>query len=159
MTPDQYADALQPLCMRLIATVHDEGPDAVAGALAAIRALPAPQGIQPADAVAVILAAAVRPDATRHQLWGWTDQLGAGATVPTGHTANALAREMALAGTLPLSALTPAEAADVIDTLIGHRGWTIDATAAHLDTEPANVARIRHNQRRRHNRSTKDTAA
>lgn len=163
MTPEQYTETLIPLCMRLVATVHDEGPDAVAGVLAAIRALPAPDGVDPADAVAVVLAAAINPNLTANALWGWIRLAGdpntTPATVPTGHAANALAIEMGLSGALPLHALAESEQAVVIDTLVVTRRWSINAIAAHLDAEPAEVHRIRHNSKRRTNRGRTRKAA
>lgn len=159
--PD-YAANLVPLAMRLVATVHDEGPQEVAGVLAAIRALEPPPGTDPHAALAVILAAAIDPARTTEELLGWTRPLGgpiAPERVPTGPAANALAREMALAGVLPASALARDELVDVIDHLVDVRGWSFEAIAAHLDTEPQKVTRIRHNSTRRRARAAREAAA
>jgi hypothetical protein len=157
---DQYTETLIPLAMRLVATIRDEGPAEVAGVLAALRALPAPDGTDPADAIAVVLAAAIDPDTTADRLWGWTRQFGGPtATVPTGPAANALAVEMAVAGVLPLRALNEDEQTRAVDTLIVTRQWTAAAVAAHLDAEPEDIRRIRHNSKRRNYRASREDAA
>lgn len=59
------AEQLVPVAARLVATVHDEGPQAVAEALAQV-----PGGRL--DALAVVLAAMVDPDARISELLAWT---------------------------------------------------------------------------------------
>jgi hypothetical protein len=145
MTPEQYCEDLTVIAMRLVGAVHDEGPEAVAAALAAARDLPAPHGTDPNAALAVVLAAAIPTDRTRTQLWGWTlgiptDSIA--ARIPTGRQANAFAVEMALAGHLSLKALSPAEQRTVINTLAA-REWPNAAIAAHLDSSAHTVAAIR----------------
>jgi len=65
MTPDQ-ATSLVPLAAELVGTVREHGPDDVAAVLARV-----PDGRH--DALAVILAAMVDPDATVRELLAWTD--------------------------------------------------------------------------------------
>lgn len=67
MTNDLLADALVPLAAELVATVRDYGPDDVAAVLARV-----PEGRH--DALAVILAAMVDPDASPRQLLAWTGE-------------------------------------------------------------------------------------
>lgn len=59
------AEALVPVAARLVAVVHDEGPDAVTAALAAV-----PAGRL--DALCVVLAAMVDPDGRPSELLAWT---------------------------------------------------------------------------------------
>lgn len=59
------AEQLVPVAARLVACVHDEGPQAVAAALASV-----PDGRL--DALAVVLAAMVDPDARPSELLAWT---------------------------------------------------------------------------------------
>ena len=65
---EQLADALVPLAAELVGTVRDFGPEDVAAVLARV-----PEGRH--DALAVVLAAMVDPDARPSQLLAWT-QLG-----------------------------------------------------------------------------------
>lgn len=65
MTEDEAA-ALVPIAAELIGTVRDYGPDDVAAVLAQV-----PEGRH--DALAVVLAAMVDPDARPHQLLAWLD--------------------------------------------------------------------------------------
>jgi hypothetical protein len=65
MSPEQ-ADALVPLAAELVGTVRDYGPDAVADVLARV-----PEGRH--DALAVVLAAMVDPNARPQQLLAWME--------------------------------------------------------------------------------------
>lgn len=65
MTDEWLADALVPLAAELVATVRDYGPDDVAEVLARV-----PDGRL--DALAVVLAAMVDPDARPSDLLAWT---------------------------------------------------------------------------------------
>jgi DNA-binding NarL/FixJ family response regulator len=68
MTPEVLADELVPIAAELVGTVRDYGPADVAAVLARV-----PQGRH--DALAVVLAAMVDPDARPKQLLAWT-QMG-----------------------------------------------------------------------------------
>jgi hypothetical protein len=130
---ETYLDTLAPLVARLIGAVHDEGPDAITGALIACRALPAPHEINPADAIPVMLAAMVDPTRRPSELLAWTaDLIGRGTTGDP--AANDLAVEMALAGKLPAHALNQPEIDAVIDELL-RRGWTQPDIRDHLQAE------------------------
>jgi len=114
MNPEQYAEALTAApAMRLIAAIRDEGPNNVTAAVAAALAIPAPDGINPTVAFASVLAAAIPADRTRTQLWGWTLGIPGHPALPTGDAAHQFAVDMALAGRLPLHALTADERATV----------------------------------------------
>lgn len=63
---EQLAETLVPIAAELVATVRDYGPDDVARVLARV-----PAGRH--DALAVVLAAMVDPDARPSQLLAWTD--------------------------------------------------------------------------------------
>jgi hypothetical protein len=65
MTAD-LAESLVPLAAELVGSVRDFGPDAVADVLSRV-----PDGRH--DALAVILAAMVDPDARPRELLAWTD--------------------------------------------------------------------------------------
>lgn len=132
-TPAQYLDNLAPLVARLIGAVHDEGPDAINGALIACRALPAPHEINPDSAIPIMLAAMVDPTRRPSDLLAWTaDLVGRTNTTPT--TPNPLAVEMSLSGLLPAHALNQAERDAVIDELL-RRGWTTPDIRDHLDAD------------------------
>lgn len=160
MTPQQYAEDLLPLTMRLIAAVHDDGPNAIAEAFAAIRALPAPERVDPDDALAVALAAAVDPTRTRGELWGWTNTLtaGPGNLIPTTPTSNPVAVELGITGRLSWIGLTPPERDHVVDVL-HRRDWPTDAIAAHLDTTADEIRRVRTNARGRKSRAARKASA
>jgi hypothetical protein len=65
MSNEALADALVPLAAELAATVRDFGPEDVAAVLARV-----PDGRH--DALAVVLAAMVDPDARPSELLAWT---------------------------------------------------------------------------------------
>jgi hypothetical protein len=62
---EALADRLLPIATDLICVIRDEGPDAVARVLARV-----PDGRH--DALAVILAAMIDPDAKASELLAWT---------------------------------------------------------------------------------------
>jgi len=67
VTPrERLVDALVPLAAELVGTVRDYGPDDVTAVLARV-----PDGRY--DALAVVLAAMVDPDASQTELLAWTD--------------------------------------------------------------------------------------
>ena len=66
MTGDALVDACVPLAAELVCVTRDEGPDAIADVLARV-----PDGRL--DALAVVLAAMVDPDAHVAELLAWTD--------------------------------------------------------------------------------------
>lgn len=65
MTGDALTDTLVPIAAQLVGTVRDYGPEDVAAVLARV-----PDGRH--DALAVVLAAMVDPDATPRELLAWT---------------------------------------------------------------------------------------
>ncbi len=65
MTDEALADALVPIAAQLVGTVRQYGPDDVSAVLARV-----PNGRH--DALAVVLASMVDPDATPSQLLAWT---------------------------------------------------------------------------------------
>lgn len=145
-----YADALVPLAARLVGAVHDEGPEATAEALAAVRALPAPDGVNPDDALAATLAAMVDPTRSPRELLAWTETLDEGAVAlhpEPEPRCNPLAVEMALSGRLPLHALADHEARQVVLQLRA-RDWPVESIAEHLDTDPASVRRFANTRRK-----------
>jgi DNA-directed RNA polymerase specialized sigma24 family protein len=88
MTPEVLADELVPIAAELVGTVRDYGPADVAAVLARV-----PQGRH--DALAVVLAAMVDPDARPHQLLAWT-QMGPVSSrefTPDGYQLKALTQE------------------------------------------------------------------
>jgi hypothetical protein len=135
---ETYTETLIPLALRLVATVHDEGPDDITGALAAIHAITPPDGLNTNTTLAVLLAAMVNPNRTPIELLGWTQ--GLTPTTSTKPAANPLAIEMALAGVLPASALNPDEIHQVVMILID-RGYTEPTLRDHLHADHADVRR------------------
>lgn len=69
---EQYADRLIHRAMRIVAAVHDEGPDAVYAAICHALSLKPPDGTDPVTALAVTLAAMVDPTKTASELFLWT---------------------------------------------------------------------------------------
>lgn len=65
MTPETVESTLVPLAAELVGTIRDYGPADVAAILARV-----PDGRH--DALAVVLAAMVDPDATPRELLAWT---------------------------------------------------------------------------------------
>ncbi|MGW1679360.1 hypothetical protein [Saccharopolyspora sp. NPDC002376] len=141
---ETYLDDLVPLVAQLVGAVHDEGPGATRDALAAIRAVPAPDGMSAGDALAVMLAAMVDPTRSPRALLAWTDRLDhghAGVHPAPAPRCNPIAVEMALAGRLPLHALAPHEARVVVAQL-ADRGMSAESIADHVAAEPGRVRRI-----------------
>ncbi|MCI2424119.1 hypothetical protein MOQ72_42665 [Saccharopolyspora sp. K220] len=136
-TREDYAARLVPIAARLVAAVHDEGPDAVLRALNRARALPTPaDGTRVEDALPVILAAMVDPTRTPRQLLAWTKRLDQGSAklLVARPRLNPAAVELALAGRLPRHALTRPEV-DEAERILLRRGWTAEEIAAHLDED------------------------
>jgi hypothetical protein len=75
MTPHEYAETIAPIALQLPAAVRSGDPHAVTKTLTNINNIPAPAGINPSHAVAVILAAAVPPNRTTAELLDWTTTL------------------------------------------------------------------------------------
>lgn len=120
MTREQYLAALAPLTLRLVVAVHEEGPDGVQAALNAIAALPPTDDLDPAAAALITLAAAVDPNATLRQLWGWTDRLTDNPTVAAPRDqAVSLAAVLCVAGLLPFARLDPDEQTEAVLLLRG----------------------------------------
>lgn len=140
MTPETYANNLIPLALRLVAAVHDEGPDAISGALTAIAALPTPNGTDPNLALTVTLAAMIDPTKSATQLLDWTRNLAGALPTDLEPTGNPLAIEMGLAGVLPAHALTDPEAAEVVRILV-ERGWAQNVIRDHMQAENKDVIR------------------
>jgi hypothetical protein len=70
-----YLDRLVPLLLELVVAVRDEGSGEVRRLVTAARRLPAPQGVDPVEAVVVALAAAVDPEQGASAVWAWCDAL------------------------------------------------------------------------------------
>ncbi|MEU5847459.1 hypothetical protein [Saccharopolyspora shandongensis] len=136
---EDYATRLVPIAARLVAAVHDEGPDAILSALNRARALPTPaDGTRVEDALPVVLAAMVDPARTPRQLLAWTTELdhGPAELLVARPLLNPAAVELGLAGRLPRHALNSAEVAEV-ERILRRRGWTAEEIAAHLDAAQA----------------------
>ncbi|MBP2331265.1 hypothetical protein JOF56_011650 [Kibdelosporangium banguiense] len=148
-TPEQYADDLSHLAMRLVAAVHDEGPDDIRSAIASFFTIPTPDGISPIVAAMTTLAAMVPPKTSRTDLLGWAERL-----IPTDsppmpiEDINALAVEMGLSGRLPAHALADDEVRQVVRELIT-RGWSEPDIAEHLEAERHDVRRWASTERAR----------
>lgn len=118
VTREQYLAALAPLTLRLVIAVREEGPDGVQAALTAIAALPPADDLDPAAAALVTLAAAVDPNATLRQLWGWTDRLTDGTPpAASGGQTMSMAAVLCVAGLLPFDRLDPAEQTGAVQFL------------------------------------------
>lgn len=145
-TPEQYADNLATLALRLVGAVHDEGPNAVRGALVACRCLTPPRGIDPDDALIVLLAAMVDPDKRRSELLGWLTPrdghpVGLIPKKTGDYRCNPLAVEMAISGALPARSLNPVEAREAV-MVLKRRGWSPDSIALHLDTDERHITKL-----------------
>lgn len=142
MNREQYLETVVPLAARLVATVHDEGPDATDAVLDAINAVPAPDEVRADAALAVILAAMVDPNRSPHDLLAWTLAFD-GDPVPHFHEApaNPLGLEMGLSGALPLYALNRAEQRAVVGELM-NRGLTRPEIVDLTKGDRQDVARI-----------------
>ncbi|WP_285751960.1 hypothetical protein [Lentzea sp. NBRC 105346] len=140
MDPEQYLDALVPLALRLVVAVHDEGPDATTAALTAINALPQPDnGVHPATALIVTLAAMVDPRRSHADLLGWVRKLDP-IPPPDYPVGNTLLIELGISGAVPAAALTDDEAAQVAAALVD-RGWAENEIRDHMRAEWADIRR------------------
>lgn len=148
VTPADYAEALVPLAMRLAATVHDEGPDAVRGVLHAIRLEPRPDGVDPWQALAVVLAGMVDPDRTASELLAWTEAIPDGdarneVLVPPPGDIDPIAVERGVDGDIDPERLRPMERAEVVRVLT-RRGLSITEIAERTAMTTSTVHRWRH---------------
>lgn len=66
-----YAEALLHLSARIVGTVRDEGPDAIARVIDEALIVEAPPGVDPAVALITVLAAQVEVDRPNSQRLGW----------------------------------------------------------------------------------------
>lgn len=124
VTPADYAEALVPYAMRLVATVHDEGPDAVRDVLAEVRLEPGLDQVDPWQALAVVLAGMVDPEKKASELLGWTKSIPDGDTTPVTALPQAskvdkVAVERCCSGRLDASQLRPVERIEVVRILTG----------------------------------------
>lgn len=73
MTIDRaaYAEKLLHLSARIVGAVHDEGPDAISRAIDLALIEPAPDGVDPVQALVTVLAAQVDPDKRFSQSLAW----------------------------------------------------------------------------------------
>jgi hypothetical protein len=67
-----YAEQLLHALSLFVGAVHDEGPAERRAALSAALRLTPPSGVDPVEALAVVLAAQIDPDLTGEQRLGWT---------------------------------------------------------------------------------------
>lgn len=72
---EKYAVELLGAAEQLVAAVRDDGPDVLRSHIAAALRLPAPDGIDPVEALVTVLAAQVDPDSPRSARVGWADAL------------------------------------------------------------------------------------
>lgn len=75
--PEVYAEALRAVSEQLIGAVHDEGSAEVRIHIARALAMQTPHGVDPVEALAVVLAAQVDPDAPTSRRLGWVEALSA----------------------------------------------------------------------------------
>jgi len=66
-----YSAQLLRLSQRIVGAVHDEGTDAIQQAVDRALIVPAPPGVDPAVALAVVLAGQINPDTTATQRLAW----------------------------------------------------------------------------------------
>jgi hypothetical protein len=144
MNREQYLADLKPLLLALVIAVHDDGPEDVQTALQALATLPHPDDVDPAAAAFVVLAAAVDPDATLRQLWGWADDPNP-RDVTTSCTGGAallpFAAVLCLAGLLPFDRLD-AEQQDAVITFLRNPAWTPAEITSALGADPRHVQRV-----------------
>ncbi|HEY9475201.1 MAG TPA: hypothetical protein VIS06_15310 [Mycobacteriales bacterium] len=68
---DAYVDALLPHAQRLVGAVRDGNPAAVVEVLDGVRGVPAPDGVDPVAALAVVLACLVPDLSSPRELLAW----------------------------------------------------------------------------------------
>lgn len=135
MTGEQLVDDLVPIAAELVGTVRDYGPDDVAAVLARV-----PHGRH--DALAVVLAAMVDPDARPAELLAWTSAgpvqsrdftPTAFRDLSTGH-AEQVAERRATVARLTADGWGPTEIADRLGitkrSVVRHRAAIRDAAEA-----------------------------
>lgn len=158
MDRETYFEHLIPLALHLVTVVHDEGPDAIHGALAAIHAIPAPDNADPNTTITILLAAMVNPNQNVGELLDWTRKL-LPDQIPGDPAPNPLAVEMGVSGVLPAHALSKPEMHQVVKILLD-RGDGTPQILDHLpDADPADIRRTIANIRARKPHTTDSTAA
>lgn len=68
-----YGEQLLALSERIVGAVHDDSLDAIQAAVDRALIQPAPPGVDPAVALAVVLAGQIDPDTTATQRLGWLE--------------------------------------------------------------------------------------
>lgn len=122
---DQYAETLVPLAMRLVGAVRDEGPETVHAILHAVRTRPAPEGVDPIEALAIVLAAAVDPEKPASELLGWTENIESPGPTRTDIDAEGVRGimvDLAVDGHLKAASLTEEECREAVVLLMAN-GW------------------------------------
>lgn len=133
-----YMERLIPRIARVIAAVHDDGPDELRRALDAARALPAPPGVYPDDAIAVILAAACDPDRSLVDALAWVTAPAARHHLVRCDPARV---ERAVRHGAAAGPLTPVER-DRVVWILHQLGWAPVDIARWLALDPVTVAGI-----------------
>jgi DNA-binding CsgD family transcriptional regulator len=143
-TKERYAEALLPLATQMVEAVHDGGPDGLLDIVQQARALPAPDGVDPDIALAVILAAMVDPTQGLERLLGWTRRLAEVrmTVLPGGQAIDEIAVEQAIAGRLAARKLTAAELDEAV-RILTRSGASAAEIARRCRCSPRTVHRLR----------------
>jgi hypothetical protein len=155
VTREEYAEALLPLVMRLVGAVREEGPGTIRAVLNAVRATPAPDGGDPMEALAVVLAAAVDPEKPVSELLGWVDTLKAPGPADRDVTAEGVRAVMvglAIDGLVKAVSLTEEECREAAALLMEQERWGPSRIAQHLECDKALIERWTNREYRRRQR-------
>ncbi|MCO1575004.1 helix-turn-helix domain-containing protein [Crossiella sp. SN42] len=148
-----YATQMVPLAARIVAAVHDDGPDELREALGRALAVTPAAGVDPYVTLTVILAAMVDPARSPQQLLAWTGPLGGvdAVTPPPPSTVDIGADrarldprvvEFCVDGLIPASRLRPRERAEAV-RILSERGFQVPEIAGKLGVTIRTVQRLR----------------
>jgi DNA-binding NarL/FixJ family response regulator len=138
----RYAARLIPHAERIVAAVHDDGPDALLDAIRDAVDLPHPGEVDPFVALCTVLAAMVNPATTTSQRLGWVTAFDVPEARPPVHSTGPVGEHLTLHRTGIYHDLKPADRIRVVAELTA-KGLTAEAIATQLRTTARTINRAR----------------
>lgn len=138
----RYAARLVPHAERIVAAVHDDGPDELLDAIRDAVDLSHPGEVDPFVALVTVLAAMVNPHTTRRQRLGWVLAFDTPAARPPVHSTGPTSDHLTLHRTGVYHDLSAADRVRVVAELTA-KGLSTEIIADQLGTTPRTINRAR----------------